>query len=971
MARDLKAQLEISANAEGVEAGVSKAKRSIASLGTEARKAGEEASKGLGGIGEGAAPATAKVDAATRNMIRSIERVTFATEAGSRTTSRYFELLAQQRGVDPQALRPYLDALDKANLKQAQSIPIVQNAGKQLNQYGQTAAQTANALRQVPAQLTDIFTGLQAGQAPLTVLLQQGGQLKDSFGGVVPAARALGGAVVGLINPVTLTAAAVIGLGVALNEAEQRSKSINQAIIFSGNAAGVTAGQVERMAEAVAKLGGSQGRATEVLAQLTATGQVGAASLESITAAAIKMERVGGKAAEEFVKDIAALGKDPVQAAIKLNEQYNFLTLATLEQVRALKDQGDAAGAAALAQKAYTDAALSRSKELEAHLSSTEKLWLGIKDAIGRAADTLIERFSPDTVESRMSKLQERLEALNRIPSLPGVGRGAAVEKDRVAIQNEIDMLQLTASAGQFAAKSMAEFNAQQKAGIEAEQAINRIREQSRSKQQQLNDELKKYRDSIEAVKKANPNSTLLDPAKIKADEAAIRERFRERTSSPRVSGVVGDDAATRMLQQLREAEALSREQLATDQKLTASERERAKFEQLIADLKEKKVLTADQKSLLAAQDTIKAQLDKNIAVEKEVVSRERATKELERQRRELERFTEAAAQIQASIQSANEGRREQFDERLAVFGRGSEAREQLQARLNIEREFRRRQEQLARATPKDLLGGELYQAEVRKIKEALDEALRDNEAYFARIKELQADGAAGARRAFEDYISASEDFAGQVEVILGNAFANTEDALVRFVQTGKLEIKSLLDSIAADVIRATVRNAIGSILKQTLGGFFGAGETAGTAANTAAVSASTAAFTAVTTAATAAATALAAVATASGTSSLSSVFDGEDLGSFASIFGGFFASGGTPPMGKVSVVGENGPEFFVPRGLGTIVPLDRAPQGQAQQPIIVHLTQQFAPDTNRQTIDQAAVTAGRALQRAAGRGSN
>lgn len=82
---DRKAQLEISADASGVEAGVTKAKRSLAGLGAEAKKAGEEAAKGLGGIGEGAAPATAKVDAATKNMIRSIERVTFATEAGSRT----------------------------------------------------------------------------------------------------------------------------------------------------------------------------------------------------------------------------------------------------------------------------------------------------------------------------------------------------------------------------------------------------------------------------------------------------------------------------------------------------------------------------------------------------------------------------------------------------------------------------------------------------------------------------------------------------------------------------------------------------------------------------------------------------------------------------------------------------------------------------------------------------------------------
>lgn len=40
-----------------------------------------------------------------------------------------------------------------------------------------------------------------------------------------------------------------------------------------------------------------------------------------------------------------------------------------------------------------------------------------------------------------------------------------------------------------------------------------------------------------------------------------------------------------------------------------------------------------------------------------------------------------------------------------------------------------------------------------------------------------------------------------------------------------------------------------------------------------------------------------------------------------SSMFGGFFADGGSPPVGKVSVVGERGPELFVPKGAGTIIP--------------------------------------------------
>ncbi len=67
----------------------------------------------------------------------------------------------------------------------------------------------------MPAQFTDIITSLQGGQAPLTVFLQQGGQLKDMFGGAGAAAKALGGYVLGLVNPYTVTAAATLGLVLA------------------------------------------------------------------------------------------------------------------------------------------------------------------------------------------------------------------------------------------------------------------------------------------------------------------------------------------------------------------------------------------------------------------------------------------------------------------------------------------------------------------------------------------------------------------------------------------------------------------------------------------------------------------------------------------------------------------------------------------------------------------------------------
>lgn len=80
-----------------------------------------------------------------------------------------------------------------------------------LSKTGMSAAQTAFAMRMIPAQMTDIVVGLSTGQSPFMVLMQQGGQLKDMFGGIIPAIKGVSTYVMGLVNPFTV-AAGVVGL---------------------------------------------------------------------------------------------------------------------------------------------------------------------------------------------------------------------------------------------------------------------------------------------------------------------------------------------------------------------------------------------------------------------------------------------------------------------------------------------------------------------------------------------------------------------------------------------------------------------------------------------------------------------------------------------------------------------------------------------------------------------------------------
>ena len=65
----------------------------------------------------------------------------------------------------------------------------------------------------------------------------------------------------------------------------------------------------------------------------------------------------------------------------------------------------------------------------------------------------------------------------------------------------------------------------------------------------------------------------------------------------------------------------------------------------------------------------------------------------------------------------------------------------------------------------------------------------------------------------------------------------------------------------------------------------------------------------------------------------------GKGLGGFlGGIIGGLFANGGRPPVGKASIVGERGPELFVPKVAGTIIPNDNLGGGSVSNMVTVNV---------------------------------
>jgi lambda family phage tail tape measure protein len=835
MADNLKAQIAISADATGVEAGVAKAKRSLVDLGTSAASAGKKASDGVEPIGTGTEKASAKVDRATRNIIGSIERTTAALAAGGRNTAQYYEQIAQQRGVSADVLRPYLQALDAASVKQklanrevAASVPVLEKAGI-------SARQTAAALRGVPAQFTDIATSLAAGQNPITVFLQQGGQLKDMFGGIGPAARALGGYLKGLVNPFSIAAAAAGLLAVAAHKGSEETVAYTKAIVLSGNAAGVTAGQLAEMAQRIGSVTGTQAAAAQALAEFTASGAVAAKDLERFAQVALQFQRAGGEAVAETVKKFADLGKSPVEASIKLNESLNYLTVSTYAQIKALQSQGREAEAAALAQKTYADAMEGRTQAIEASLGLVERAWRGVKDVAAGAWDSMLGIGRQESVESRLAKVAAEIEKGRGkfdVSAFGGNAEARARLSENLALQASLSKQLLLQDNVATSAKAAAD---QVKARIDFDKAG----------EQFLTDRVKMEREIAKA--RADGIAAGKTQEEIEQRISLIREKLGKGDAAKATQ-----EAKARLALDLENIRSLAEQRIAS-----AVNADRILEAQRAAGLVSERKYYEDKRALIDADSSARAQ-----ALQQEIdrLSKEKlAGKDKLDNERQLVRTTEELAKVRGdaavsqailSIQEADAARRSeqafrsmrvaaqeyldllnrQQSRSLGGMGQGDQRRNFEAGIAQIDDDFdrqRREVESLKAAQVAEQRFGEEQQREYSRRIALLDQyhakALASFDGYYTELLRKQADWSVGASEALNNYIAEAGNAAKQTESLFTRAFNGMEDALADLVLKGKADFKSLANAIIADLIRVQARAALAGLAKLFQGGFSGA----------------------------------------------------------------------------------------------------------------------------------------------------
>jgi len=710
------------------------------------------------------------------------------------------------------ALRTSGPLLDEITKKLARNQTAAQGATTELNKYGVSLKQQQAAMRGVPAQMTDIFVSLQGGQNPMTVLLQQGGQLKDMFGGIVPATQALGAQLVALINPATIAAGALGAIAYAGTEYMRDEAAFAAALRNTGDYAGVAGGQFEGLVQQLNALEGvSRGGATEALTKVAATGRFAGEQFDIVAKSAASMEANAGQAIDTTVGKFEEIAKAPVDALLKLNETEHFLTKAQLERVVALEDEGLKTEAVAEATRIYGDHLAELTGKSREAMSVVSMWWQQVKDdtsnaigEVGRYINLLdqvaAKRVGLDrgTVSNTASIFTPIAGQMKMAGALLGAANDWATDIWDLDGMPKLGSSFQDVTGRQLGAGEIVDSASAKKAREDRKKADdewNRWQDQNLSKRDKQLAEEKRIQAAGDTLGKKQ--------SEIDAQIAASRQRFSE---SAKKAGSKADDPTIALARRIQQQISLNTEQLQSEAKLTTSQRLRIQVEHDLLNLGSK--ASPERRAVLNA-------------MLKELDASGKLATAHEREIKAKEQLSRLNAQI--AVSEENRLRSNALD--LMGYGRGGDAVDMLRRQLDIHREYEDELKRLRdRGVAEDSAEWSEQEAALRASRERMLEVERG---FQSQRLALMADWRVGANAALEDYLASAADVASQSRDLFSNAFSGAEDAIVEFVKTSKLSFSDLADSIISDLARIAAKQMITGLFGNMMSGLFGKGSSA------------------------------------------------------------------------------------------------------------------------------------------------
>lgn len=742
----------------------------------------------MGKAGGNAADGLAKTETAARGTAQAIASSSAAATAGAKA------------------------ALQQASAAKTSAEAIRANA--------QSVKLTGQQSAQLSAQLQDLFVQVQAGGNPLTALIQQGSQLSAVFGGVVPALRAVGSVIFSTGGAIAALGTAAIALGAALIVGREQSVSIARAITLSGNAAGITEAQFTSMANAISDATRTTiGSTRDALLGLAGSGRISGDVLSQAATATQLLAKVTGQSTDDIVKDFAKAADAPAKFAAELNQSYNFLSASQLAYIRQLDEQGRQQEALAVTLNAL----IPRLQETAGQTTGLASAFGTAKREVSAFVDSLLSITRNDDASVQIDRLRAKLNELAKAGQARYVFGPTAAE-----IQAQLTALERTADAGRKEAAFRAEAVKQRNSEIAFSDLKDRYATKEIQKKRAIAELDSKaalagvkggadYKAALAEInKRFEVSSDAVAKAKLASDIADIRSAEQQRLQIYQQSESVID--ALRQAGALREGEFYAAKRAFVDldrqtqeQALNAEIQRLQQFRGTAAENIETQKQISETRAKLAEVQAAAA--TKSVILDLQ-------------QKSSVDALKRAFAEMEFAAVNAYEATAQRVDIKVESVGLGNLEQQRAQELFAIREQSARQLQQLDSEFRNGSLRGQEaeYQRRQKLLKDNLEFEVRKTEEGFKRMSVARASWENGATRALQDFLSTSEDTATQVEGAINRALGGMEDALVRFVTTGKLSFTDFANSIIADIARIIVKQQVIAPIAQALQGGGSAG---------------------------------------------------------------------------------------------------------------------------------------------------
>jgi len=173
-----------------------------------------------------------------------------------------------------------------------------------------------------------------------------------------------------------------------------------------------------------------------------------------------------------------------------------------------------------------------------------------------------------------------------------------------------------------------------------------------------------------------------------------------------------------------------------------------------------------------------------------------------------------------------------QANRSISGIGKGNRQREFDAGLSAIEDKFREQEQQLARDNRNGKFADDpnRYQRELDLLRTTKEAETQIYLRHYQQVETARESFELGAAEGLRNYFDTATDTFSQIEGLVTRSFQSMENSLVDFVMTGKLDFKSLANSIIADMVRISVQRAILGPLAGALGmgSIFGGGRAHG-----------------------------------------------------------------------------------------------------------------------------------------------